>query len=340
VQHRRTFRVTAARTEWTSSAPSAASVRARSESSPTPRASAHACRRHATPGSTAPAATAARPASSCPNAAARSPRCGKLGAACSSAAARTPGSGARPELAPEQRPAGVGVLARGAGLARAGEAADQQLVGAVVESAEGEHPRRQRGAIERTTGRQRPKRGISQDRLAHTRDAPALDQQAGVELGAPARVDSLQQVAASKRRVRIAGPQHQHVDRRLGREPQLQRIPPQRARNAEGATQLRQRPAQRTQRVVRVTEDQVRQPCTRNRTLRQQPIRKHGPRLVTPGRRGKNAIALDLRRSHQADHELRHDTRIVDLPAQRAAFARWGRRRGPLTRACSRVRAQ
>ena len=180
-----------------------------------------------------------------------------------------PRIGRAPQLAAEQHLAGVGMIARGADLARPRKAPHQQLVGAVVEPVQRERPRRQRRAVKRNTGSQRTQRRIPQHGLAHARKAPALHQQPRIELRAGAGIDPLQQLAANERGIRLAGSQREHVHRSPRRQPQLQRIPAQRAGNPERATQLRQRPAQRPARIIGIAEDQPRQPRARHRSLRQ-----------------------------------------------------------------------
>ena len=112
--------------------------------------------------------------------------------------------------------------------------------------------------------------------------------------------------------IRLTGSQRQHVHRSPRRQPQLQRIPAQRAGDPKSATQLRQRPAQRPTRIIGIAEDQPGQPRARHRPLRQNHVRQHGPRLMTTRRNDNHAVALDLRRPQQADHERRHDITIVN----------------------------
>ena len=226
-----------------------------------------------------------------------------------------PRIGRAAQLAAEQHLARVGVIARGADLARPRKAAHQQLVGAVIEPVQRERPRRQRRAVKRNTGRQRTQRRIPQHGLAHARKAPALDQQPRIELRPGAGVDPLQQLAANERGIRLAGSQRQHVHRSPRRQPQLQRIPSQRPGNPKSATQLRQRPAQRPARILGIAEDQLGQHRARDRSLRQDHVRQHGPRLMTTRRSDNHTVALDLRRAQQADHERRHGITIVNRHA-------------------------
>ena len=210
------------------------------------------------------------------------------------------------------------MIARSADLTRPRKAPHQQLVGAVIEPVQLDRPRRQRRTVKRNTSSHRTQRRIPQHGLADARQPPPLHQQPRFELGAGAGIEPLQQLAANERRLRLARNQRQHVHRSPRRQPQLQRIPAQRAGNPKSTTQLRQRPAQRPARIIGITEDQPRQPRARHRPLRQDHVRQHGPRLMTTRRRDNHSVALNLRRSQQADHVRRHDTTIVNRPALRS----------------------
>ena len=207
------------------------------------------------------------------------------------------------------------MIARGANLARARKAPHKQLVGAIIEPVQRNRPRRQRGRIKRNTASERTQRGIPQHGLTHARQAPALDQQPRIELRPAAGIDPLQQLATNERGIRIARSERQHVHDSPRRQPQLQWIPVQRAGYPKRATQLRQRPPQRPAWIIGITEDQPRQPRARHRSLRQDHVRQHSPRLMATRRRDHHAVALDLRRSQQTDHEPRHDITIVNRHA-------------------------
>ena len=227
-----------------------------------------------------------------------------------------PRIGRAPQLAAEQHLAGVSMSARGVDVARPRKTPHQQLVGAVIEPVQRERARRQRRTVERSTGGQRAQRRIPQHGLADARKAPALHQQPRIELRAGAGLDPLQQLPANQRGIRFAGGQRQHVHRSPRRQSQLQRIPSQRAGDPKRPTELRQRPAQRPARIVGIAEDEPGQLRARHRSLRQDHVRQHGPRLMTTRRSDNHAVALDLRRSQQADHERRHNITIVNRRAR------------------------
>jgi hypothetical protein len=207
-------------------------------------------------------------------------------------------------------------------------------VGAVIERVQRERSRRQRGTVQRSTGSQRAQRRIPQHGLADARKAPALHQQPRIELRARAGIDTLQQLAANERGIRLARSQRQHVHRGPRRQAQLQGIAAQGGADAECATQLRQGPAQGAEWVVGIAEDQAGQPRARDRSLGQDQIREHGPRLVPTRRSDHHAVSLDLRRSQQADHERRHETTIVNRLAMPLIPER-SRRSRPRAGACS-----
>ena len=92
--------------------------------------------------------------------------------------------------------------------------------------------------------------------------------------------------------------------------------------NAERAAQLRQRPAQRPERVVSLAEHQPGQPRPRHRSLGQHQIGQHAPRLMPTRRGDHHAVALNLRPAQQANPEPRHNTPIVNrraLPPEETA---------------------
>ena len=264
------------------------------------------------PGSTAPASRAARPASQL--AYGRGPvadgrpalRVVLAGGAAHSRIGRAT------QLAPEQRFAGVGVLARGGDLARPGEAAHQKLVGGVVEPVQRERARGERGPVERDAGGQGLERRIPQHGLAQAGKAPALHQQPGLEVRAGAGIDTLEQLASRERGIGVARSEREHVHASVRRQHQRQGIPAQRHVGPQRSAQLRQRPAQRPERVGGISEDQPRQPRPRHRSLGQQQIGEHRPGLVATRRSGGSVGVRYLRRPEQADHKRRHDLTIVD----------------------------
>ena len=100
----------------------------------------------------------------------------------------------------------------------------------------------------------------SRSTLSHMpASAPALDEQPRLEDRARRPDHALQQLAAGERRVGLPGDEREHVDRGPRRQPERQRVSAQHVGAAERAAQLRERPAQRAERVVGVGEDQLRQ---------------------------------------------------------------------------------
>ena len=253
------------------------------------------------------------PASSCPTAAARSPAGGALLGVGRTAHARI---GLAPELAPEQRLAGVGVIARGAGLARPRQTAHEQLVGAVVEAVELDRARRQ---ARRPRAGRRPRALASAASLSTASHRPAKRRRStAARRRSRARRPGSTPSSSSPRTSSGSGSPAASASTSIvaSAQPQLERVAAQRLRLAERAAQLRQRPAQRPARVVGVAEDQAGQPRARDRPLGQRQIREHRPRLV-PARRGDgHVVALDLRRSQQADRERRHRTMLTGVRAR------------------------
>ena len=111
-------------------------------------------------------------------------------------------------------------------------------------------------------GRQRAERPLAQDRLAQALQMPALAEQPCGEPGARVDVHALEQLPAEAREFdrlsRRAAHQHQDVDHRSRGEPELDHVPaPDGVRSSEQPPKLRQVPAERARRVLRIREEQV-----------------------------------------------------------------------------------
>jgi hypothetical protein len=198
------------------------------------------------------------------------------------------------------------VAARGGQVAGAREAAHQQLVRALVERVERKGPGGERRGVDRRARRQRAERGVAQRGLAQPAEPPPLHQQPRLEHRAGLGVDPLQQLAAGERGIRRAGRKGEHVDVRVRRQCELQRVAAQRVGRAERAAQLRERPAERAERITGVAEDQPGELRARHGPFGQQRVGEHRPRFVATRRHGDDALALDLRLSQQANHERGH----------------------------------
>ena len=240
-----------------------------------------------------------------------------------------------PQLAAKQHLAGVGVMTRRADLARPRQATHQQLMRTLVERVQRNRPRGQRGTVKSITARQRSQRRIPQHRFTHPRQAPTLHQQPRLKDRPRSRIDPFQQLAAHQPGIGIAARQREHINHRPARQPQLQRIRPQRLGNPERAAQLRQRPTQRPERIISLAEHQPSQPHPRHRPLSQHQIRQNSPRLMPARWRPNHTVTLDLRAPQQANHEPRHgipDRRPPTRPPKTppsATNSRPGRSRPP-----------
>ena len=171
-----------------------------------------------------------------------------------------PGVGRAAQLPAEQHIARIRVMPSRSDLARPGQAAHQQLVRALVERIQSKRARGEGSGAERIARRQRPQRRLAQHGLTDAGHAPTLHQQPGVEDRSGDGIDAFQEFSAGELRIGIAGGKRERVDDDSRRQPELERIVPQRSGSAERAAQLRERPPQRAEGVVRVAEDQGGQP--------------------------------------------------------------------------------
>ena len=291
------------RTACTSATPSVASTRASSPGSPTARASPQAWRRQASPGSTAPASIAARPASSWPSAAARSPTAPCPSTSPASRARATRGSGARPSSRRNRTSQAAACSCAAARSPETAEAADEQLVGALVELVVRERARGEGRAVERPARGERRVGGVVEERLARAREPAALDQQPGLEHRPRVGLDPLEQLAAGERGVGVVPGDRVDVDVGARRETERQRVARERLGRAERAAQLGERPAQRAQRVLGAAERELGEAGARDRPVGQREVGEHRPGLAAAGRGRRRAVAEDLRRPEQADLE-------------------------------------
>ena len=108
--------------------------------------------------------------------------------------------------------------------------------------------------------------------------------------------------------------QLERINHELLSKAELHRIAPKSLGCAQSPTQLRQRPPQRSQWIVRIPEQQRRQTVARDGQLGQRDIRQHGPGLP-PARRGRtHPPELDLGMTQQPHHyAAAHSTSIERL---------------------------
>ena len=277
--------------------PSASSARACVAPSPQAAASAHAWRKPVTPCSTAPAATAASPASRCARAAIRSPRTGSP-AARPPAARWTAGDGSTPSSRRNRR-RHASTCASAA--ARSPVEASARTSSSWCASSNGSSATsRAASSAARSAlpGGQLVERVLVEDcgRLAGV--APARHQQPRLERRARVELHVLEQLAAGGRRSLA------RVDHDVGCERQLDRVAGDRRRVAERAPQLGQVPAQRAERVVGIGEQQLRQPPPADRPFGQQQVGEQRPRLAPARRGGRLTIAQDGGLAQQSDTGL------------------------------------
>ena len=208
------------------------------------------------------------------------------------------------ELAPQGVLADRHLPEGGRPVARRGQAADQQLVVALVERVAGHRPRRVRDRVTGLPRGQQPQRRLPQPRLGRGRQPVALHDQPRLEGRAGQDADAVEQLAVQVEQARRVGQlpgEGMDVGRDAVPEGGRHRVAAEQLRRAELAPQLGQGPPQGPERVVRLVEQQLGQVPAAGRPLGQQQVGQQGPRLATARRRRRHAVPLDGRRAEQAD---------------------------------------
>jgi hypothetical protein len=189
-----------------------------------------------------------------------------------------------PELATKEDLALRGMVTSRAKLAAGRKATHEQLVNTLIERAEREAPSSQRRAVERLPSGQRSERPIPQHGLASPGQTATLNQQPRVKDLAGTSLDALKQFTSRKFQACRTRQKVEHIDSGAPRPPKLQRITLEHPRNTQRPAQLGQRPAQRSQRVIGVGEQECRQTHSRHSPVGQHQVREHTPSLA-PARR-------------------------------------------------------
>ncbi len=231
------------------------------------------------------------------------PAAGRGGGILLAGRAAHPRVGRAAQLAPEQHLARVGVVARRGDLARA------RAGSAPAARGRSRRTRRARARARRArrppAARRRASRPSAASRSTPSHmpaSAPALHEQPRLEDRArrPASTPSSSSPRASAGSA-VPGDEREHVDGCPRRQPELERVAGEHVGAAERAAQLRERPAQRAERVVGVGEDQLRQLRARDAALGQQRGTRARPRTCGRAVGRRRPVALDLRPSQQSD---------------------------------------
>ena len=212
-----------------------------------------------------------------------------------------------PQLAAKEDLALRRMVTSRAKLSPSRQATHEQLMDALIERAQRKAASSQRSAVERPPSGQSSERPIPQHALASPGQTPTLNEQPRVEGLVGTSLDPLKQLTPRKLRVCRTRKKVEHIDLDARRRPKLQRITLEQPRNTQRPAQLGQRPAQRSQRVIRVGEQQSRQTRTWHSPLSQHQIRQHTPSLAPPRRSLRDTVTNDLRMANQTNNNPRHN---------------------------------
>ena len=161
--------------------------------------------------------------------------------------------------------------------------------------------------VVRLSGRQRGERRLVEQRQHAVLEPVPLVLQPGFECWAFFEGEALQEFAVEGARVGVfAGGQGRHdIAVPSGRQDQPQGVAADRFR-AEGPPQLREVPAQGTERVLGVGEEEGRRPGPAGAARLQREVGQHSPRLAAPGLPGCGASGLDPGRTEEPNPSLGH----------------------------------
>ena len=140
-------------------------------------------------------------------------------------------------------------------------------------------------------------RGFTQGRFGRTLQASPLEQQPGLKCWTRREIHALKKISPDAwHRRRLAPGAHAKrvdIDVRRGRQHQAALSTGQDIGYSEESPQLRKAPAQRTERIVGIAEQQLREVFAANRVSTGQQVRQYGPGLAPSWWRSPDAVDLD-----------------------------------------------
>ena len=209
------------------------------------------------------------------------------------------------ELGVEQLgPRGVLRLGRGVLAGQSVEPDQQRLVVLVERAHRGRAYGEPARPVERAPGQQ-PHRRLVQDALGCGRDSSSFGEQPRLEGRRAADHDAVEQLGVEADHLDGVGPgrvgEHRDVDDGVFREPQHDGVAVERGAVAEAAPDLGQAPPQRAQRVVRLAEQQPRQLAPGRGCLAQQQVREQRPALPAAQAVRRPVRPLDARSAEEPD---------------------------------------
>lgn len=215
------------------------------------------------------------------------------------------GGGGHAELVAQQRLAEHHLPRRARGVPGGGEAAHQQLVVGLVERVQRDGPPRVPDGGRGVPLDEQGDGGLSRARLQPGAGAVPLDDEPRLERGAAGDDETLEQLGAQAEQpcgVDVRPVEQADVERGPGGQPRVDGVAAQHGGVAEGAAQLRERPADGAERVGGVGEQQLGELRAGHRPLAEHDVGEQRPRLTTAGRRrGAARVAVDPGRAEQPD---------------------------------------
>ena len=163
------------------------------------------------------------------------------------------------------------------------------------------------------------KRSLMEDRARHSGDMPTLVFEPELEAGARTEGEAVQKLVAETGEGDGLHPgaalEHVEVDERPRLESQLERVSAELRVVAQPAAESGKRPPERSERVVRLGEEEACEALARRREPRAQEVGEQAPRFVAPWGLYGSAIPFDSGRAQkvnaQAHRPLFLVTRVV-----------------------------
>ena len=190
-------------------------------------------------------------------------------------------------------------------VAARAETAHEEDVGVFVVGVQPDELRCTPGRGVRLSPPQVRKRGLVEDCARHSGDMPTLVLEPELEAGARTEGEAIQKLVAETGEGDGLHPgaalEYVEVDERPRLQSQLERVSAELRVVAQPAAESGKRPSERSQRVVRLGEEEAREALARRREPRAQEVGEQAPRFVAPWRLHGSAVPFDSGRAEQVD---------------------------------------
>ena len=219
------------------------------------------------------------------------------------------------ELSAKELRARGDVAGRGLVVAACAQAAHEQDVGVLVVGVQPDELGRTPGCGVRLAPPQVRKRGLMEDRARHAGDVPALVLEPELEAGARTEGEAVQKLVAETGESDGLHPgaalEHVEVDERPGLQSQLERVSAELRVVAQPAAESGKRPPERSERVVRLGEEEACEALARRREPRAQEVGEQAPRFVAAWGLYGSAIPFDSGRAQKVDAQAHRPPFLV-----------------------------